>query len=837
MGLVNWLARFLPGISEWTQPLYSLLHKNKQWKWDNVHENAFNYLRKKIEGIQRLKLPDLSQKFYIECDASYYSVGAVLLQRDDKGKLTPVEWCSKTFDKTQINWDIGEKECYAVIHSIEKWRPYLFNHFVVYTDHSNLSTLFNYARTFRGNKLWRWALRLQEFNFTVTTRPGTEQVVSDYLSRYNFKDKKVLQGSIPPPKIIVYTDPQDEINALCFDPTTLQNYEIQCMTQTALYNAPTVPAYQYQVCYDSLHKEKHTPTFYEASIATYIARNNQNNIVIPPQNHTLTQDRIYSILNQNSIQDNHLFSLNSYQIHVPTSYVKSTIFVLNTNEQKSNEDEDSKLEELPSYEDDISDITEYEYVDDDELIQWVKHPFNSDEFLPPFDELKEAQQQDPVCEALFRYIKSNRSNVEAYNSLPKYIKQHVKQTQKYKIVDNILYYEKGLYCPASMRLPLVKYIHGQVKLHAKIDQTLQTLRKKFWWPYMKSDIQIIIGSCEVCRRNNTIDPKIRNALQLFPASRVFEVVHIDLVGPFPESPKGYKYLLTICDRLSRYIQIVPLKNMLAEEVTKAFFSSWVCTFGIPEAILSDQGTQFEGKIFTNLMNLLKIHKKRTTAYRPQANGLIERQHREIKKHLRAIAAEYSLNFAVTADNVEIDDWDQFLPIIAFKLNTTVSSVTKYAPIQFVLGYIPRLPQDVAWNVESSQPKLVKNDSYLSWLNNVKQIVTDKAFINQQRYDQRKKRYFDRIYNKGYQQPFIVGDIVRYKIYTSTKLSPQWSQPHKIISFKDNNPNVVNIVNVNNQDESRTINTDHLIRAFGSLPTLVPLSPNENNQRNDIQILS
>ena len=108
------------------------------------------------------------------------------MQKDEFGVFQPIEWLSKSFDKCQLNWSIAEKECFAAIYAIEKWEKFLKpNKFVLDTDHENLSLSFNFAKIFKGYKLWRWALRLQEYNFTVTARPGTEQIVSDYLSRYN----------------------------------------------------------------------------------------------------------------------------------------------------------------------------------------------------------------------------------------------------------------------------------------------------------------------------------------------------------------------------------------------------------------------------------------------------------------------------------------------------------------------------------------------------------------------------------------------------------------------------------------------------------------------------
>ena len=70
-----------------------------------------------------------------------------------------------------------------------------------------------------------------------------------------------------------------------------------------------------------------------------------------------------------------------------------------------------------------------------------------------------------------------------------------------------------------------------------------------------------------------------------PAQR-FNAVHVDIVGPLPES-QGMHYLLTICERMTRWLEAVPLASVNADTVTNAFLNHWVCRFGIPADIVSD----------------------------------------------------------------------------------------------------------------------------------------------------------------------------------------------------------------------------------------------------------
>ena len=95
----------------------------------------------------------------------------------------------------------------------------------------------------------------------------------------------------------------------------------------------------------------------------------------------------------------------------------------------------------------------------------------------------------------------------------------------------------------------------------------------------------------------------------------FKHVHMDIVGPLSESG-GYKYLLTVIDRFSRWPEAVPLKNMEALTVCRAFVDHWISRFGTRETLTTDQGGQFESQLFKALLRLVGCQRNRTTAYHP-----------------------------------------------------------------------------------------------------------------------------------------------------------------------------------------------------------------------------
>lgn len=114
---------------------------------------------------------------------------------------------------------------------------------------------------------------------------------------------------------------------------------------------------------------------------------------------------------------------------------------------------------------------------------------------------------------------------------------------------------------------------------------------------------------------------------------------MDIVGPLDppdnENLQKPRYLLTIVDSHTRWLEATPLTDISSQSVCQAFVSSWVCRFGPPLHLTTDRGTQFTSELAHNLTSILGIHHIRTSAFNPRANGIVERSHRTLKAALKA----------------------------------------------------------------------------------------------------------------------------------------------------------------------------------------------------------
>ena len=154
---------------------------------------------------------------------------------------------------------------------------------------------------------------------------------------------------------------------------------------------------------------------------------------------------------------------------------------------------------------------------------------------------------------------------------------------------------------------------------------------------LKRDIRRWCRECQSCQAAK-VHRHIRAPLshRSQPTGR-FHSIHVDLVGPLPPS-EGMTYLFIIIDRFTRWLEAIPFPDAKTSTCTNALIRGWISRFGRPENITSDQGRQFTSSLWSNLNKMLGIKQQHTTAYHPQANGMVERLHPQLKDFLKACTA-------------------------------------------------------------------------------------------------------------------------------------------------------------------------------------------------------
>ena len=217
--------------------------------------------------------------------------------------------------------------------------------------------------------------------------------------------------------------------------------------------------------------------------------------------------------------------------------------------------------------------------------------------------------------------------------------------------------------------------------HFGIAKTFKGISARYWWVGMFNAIKQYCDSCEVCAKNKIDSHPTKAQLNPIQSNGIFQVISMDFKGPLTETKNGNKYILAFFDLFSKYCECVALPSTEAELVARCFYERIISRWGMPRSVHSDQGSNFVGKIMTELCEILGIKKTKTSPFHPEGNGQIERFNSTLGAALRRFV------------NPQTDNWDDILPAIVYAYNTSVHSTTGVSPYFILHGCLPLNPGD------------------------------------------------------------------------------------------------------------------------------------------------
>ena len=237
--------------------------------------------------------------------------------------------------------------------------------------------------------------------------------------------------------------------------------------------------------------------------------------------------------------------------------------------------------------------------------------------------------------------------------------------------------------PFNKRIEIMQAAHDSVTSgHLGSDRTISRIAERFYWPGWEEQVNKYVISCSICQQAKASHHNNRAPLQPLLPNKPMELIASDLMGPFtPKSKSGNEYILIITDHFSKYVELFALRNTQAKTVAKHLID-FICRHGIPDDILTDQGTNYQSELLDEVYRVLDIHRKRTAAYHPQSDGISERHVQHFKNGIRTYLKE------------DPQEWDKHLNTLAFAYNSSTHATTKHSPFYLMTGRHMKIPLDL-----------------------------------------------------------------------------------------------------------------------------------------------
>ena len=400
--------------------------------------------------------------------------------------------------------------------------------------------------------------------------------------------------------------------------------------------------------------------------------------------------------------------------------------------------------------------------------------------LPPTepqlpDNLRNEQMKEPKLSSLFNYLEDDRVPSDSRDA-----QRVVAEAQMFAVMDGVLYYvdpkrrnRKRAVVPPQLRESIIREYHGgPMAGHFSTQRLYSTMARSWWWKGMYTDVHHHCQNCPQCAFVSNPRHSKHPFLHPIPVGRPFQIVGVDIMD-LPKTKRGNQHVVVFQDFLTKWPLVFPVPDQKSLRIVKLLVEELVPLFGVPEALLSDRGTNLLSHLMMDVCQMLGTKKLNTTSYHPQCDGMVERFNRTLKSMLRKHAATHG------------NQWDQYLSGVLWAYRNTPHEATREKPSFLLFGVDCRSPTEAAYlptTVSPAVPVCDYREELIRSLSSAREIACQSIREAQQRY---KSQYDEHSQPVSYK----LGDwvLVRFPQDESgrlRKLSRPWHGPYRVISIDD-----------------------------------------------------
>ena len=359
--------------------------------------------------------------------------------------------------------------------------------------------------------------------------------------------------------------------------------------------------------------------------------------------------------------------------------------------------------------------------------------------------------------------------------------------------DNILYRKHSLSGTDIIQL-LLPEVYRDIALaglhdeagHQGRDRTMSLVKSRFYWPGMDGDIEKYVKNCPRCIRRKA-QGKTAAKLVVVDSTYPMDLVCMDFLS-LEMSAGGYEHILVITDHFTRYAQAIPTRSQSAKTTARILFDNFICHYGFPSRLQSDQGRNFESEVIKELCSIANIDKSRTTRYHPMGNGMPERFNQTL------------LDMLGTLEDDQKSDWKTYVPSLVHAYNSTRHESTGYSPHFLMFGRHPRLAVDAFLGIKPCSERSDKS-KYVTDLKKQLDFAYKTASREARRQGCRHKSVY---YLKVRESQLQPGDRVLARnvgVRGKRKIADRWEKDVYLVVDQPNKDIPVYIVNVSMAEAS------------------------------------
>ena len=360
-------------------------------------------------------------------------------------------------------------------------------------------------------------------------------------------------------------------------------------------------------------------------------------------------------------------------------------------------------------------------------------------------------------------LRAMRCEIPSLSQLKESYKHLDPTTKPCKVVvkDGLWFFDDKLFMPEEWRLGILDYYHNSNSGgHCGVTKMNRKIRQLFAWPKMLDDTKLYVKGCLTCQRRKAGKERNQGYFVHHPLVPLFHVVHMDHWGPFYF--RGEKrWLLTMIDRASRWVEVAVVKEKSARITARKFVSYWMCRYGIPKVIITDNDVSFKNDFLRELALVADCQLCTTVVYHPEGNSPIESFHRHIKKLLPVLMQREELELK------------EIVQLCMFSYRSSFHTSLQDTPGYMLFGTDVCLPrereiQQVLYDVNKERSRLFTT-------------VRREVFEAMQ---QVAKSNVDKMNRKRKKEVFGLGDLILARVPGDPgKLDPKWSLPKRVIDVR------------------------------------------------------